>query len=310
MAIRFREATWGGFGPITAEAPSGSVVGIVGADSPALEGLLRLACAEEHPVRGQVESDEPRRLLRWNDALNLSPAGTLALAHTLAPHDAVVRARAKLGISRLRRAGATVLLLSNETDLLREMCDEIWWIHDGRLAFRGHPSEALAAYDRDCSTRLAEWATAATQPLTPSMRRGDGRAELISVQTLDRTGTPTVSWRNGEPVAVRVKARFAQAVADPVIGIMIRTRIGFEVFGTNTELEGLTLGPVAAGETRSVVFAFQCNLCPQEYTLTAASHDPDGVWHDWMEDAIVFAVSAARYTAGVADLKARATLES
>ena len=33
--------------------------------------------------------------------------------------------------------------------------------------------------------------------------------------------------------------RFRDAVADPVVGIMIRTRIGLNVYGTNTELERL-----------------------------------------------------------------------
>jgi lipopolysaccharide transport system ATP-binding protein len=58
-----------------------------------------------------------------------------------------------------------------------------------------------------------------------------------------------------------------------------------------------------------VTFAFDCALCPQEYTITAASHDPNGVWHDWMEDAIAFAVSDSRYTAGVANLRATVTAE-
>jgi lipopolysaccharide transport system ATP-binding protein len=87
--------------------------------------------------------------------------------------------------------------------------------------------------------------------------------------------------------------------------MLIRTRIGLNVYGTNTELERLKLGPVEAGDTLEVVFAFRCELCPQEYTLTAASHDPDGVWHDWLEDAVAFSVSDTRYTAGVANLRAQ-----
>jgi lipopolysaccharide transport system ATP-binding protein len=51
----------------------------------------------------------------------------------------------------------------------------------------------------------------------------------------------------------------------------------------------------------------RCDLCPQEYTLTAASHDPDGVWHDWIEDAVAFTVADSRYTAGVANLRATVT---
>jgi lipopolysaccharide transport system ATP-binding protein len=104
---------------------------------------------------------------------------------------------------------------------------------------------------------------------------------------------------------IAVTVRFEAAVDDPVVGVMIRTRIGFEVYGTNTELEKVKLGPCASGDTRRVVFRFRCDLCPQEYTVTAASHDPDGVWHDWLEDAVAFRVVDDRYTAGVANLRAR-----
>ena len=54
-------------------------------------------------------------------------------------------------------------------------------------------------------------------------------------------------------------------------------------------------------------FHFRCELCPQEYTLTVASHDPDGVWHEWLEDAVAFLVTDSRYTAGVANLRAQAS---
>jgi lipopolysaccharide transport system ATP-binding protein len=89
---------------------------------------------------------------------------------------------------------------------------------------------------------------------------------------------------------------------------MIRTRIGLNVYGTNTELEKLQLGPCAAGDGREISFAFRCELCPENYTLTVASHDPDGLWHDWLEDAVSFAVGDDRYTAGVANLRARVTV--
>jgi lipopolysaccharide transport system ATP-binding protein len=69
------------------------------------------------------------------------------------------------------------------------------------------------------------------------------------------------------------------------------------------------LGPCPAGETLRVLFTFRCGLCPREYTITAASHDPDGVWHDWMEDAVDVLVAGTRYTAGVADLRASVMVE-
>ncbi len=65
----------------------------------------------------------------------------------------------------------------------------------------------------------------------------------------------------------------------------------------------------AAGDRVRVDFRFRCELCPGDYTLTVASHDPDGTWHEWLEDALAFSVGDSRYTAGVANLRAAATWE-
>jgi lipopolysaccharide transport system ATP-binding protein len=122
-------------------------------------------------------------------------------------------------------------------------------------------------------------------------------------------GRPAGVVRSGELVVVRVTLCVQQAVADPVVGMMIRSRAGMNVYGTNTELEGAKLGPCKGGELFTLDFGFRCELCAGEYTLTVASHDPDGVWHDWLEDAIAFAVADSRYTAGVANLRAAVRVE-
>src|SRR5262249_10148654 len=156
--------------------------------------------------------------------------------------------------------------------------DEIWWVHEGKLAGRGDPREMLAAYRRHVAARLRKWGESLQPMQAPRLRRGDGRAEILGIETLGGGGRPALVWDSGELAVVRVMVRFRDAVADPVAGMMIRTRIGLNVYGTNTELEKLKLGPRAAGDTLEITFAFRCELCPGEYTLTAASHDPDGVW--------------------------------
>jgi lipopolysaccharide transport system ATP-binding protein len=257
-----------------AEFPAGAVTGLIG--------------------EGEAPSN-------W--ARSAGPAGML-MDHTLARMGALERAKAIVEIERQRRAGAAIVIISNEQELLARLCDEVRWIDGDRVAASGDPRDVLEAYNRQTAAELRKWAAGRQCELAPSMRRGDGRAELVSIETLDAQGSPTVVWQSGEQVAVRVRIRFHQRVDDPVAGIMIRTRIGFEVYGTNTELERVKLGPVEAGQERVVTFRFPCRLCAQEYTLTAASHDPNGVWHDWLEDAAAFSVADSRYTAGVANLAA------
>ena len=225
------------------------------------------------------------------------------------PHDYMLdgleppaRLKVLAEIESKRRRGASVLVRSADPALLRSVADEVWWLEGSVVRSKGHPDEILADYQRELLRNLGS-----LSEIPCALRRGDGRARLNSIETLNRAGEVVSVWQSGETARIRVSVRFEKDVADPVVGIMIRTRIGMEVYGTNTELEKLRLGPCLAGEHRVVTFEFECNLCPQFYTITAASHDPDGVWHDWMEDAIGFTVADTRYTAGVANLRARVT---
>jgi ABC-type methionine transport system ATPase subunit len=307
MALAFRRVSSGPLQDFDAAAPDGVVIGIIGESGSGTDHLLRLAAGLEKPASGSVDASAPARFLGPDDALSLAPASVLSIDRTFARHDALVRERAALALDRMRRSGATILLASHEEELLRRLADEIWWLHEGKLAGRGDPEEILGAYRKHIAERIRAWGGNLAPQLAPRLRWGDGRAEVLRVETIGEDGRPTMVWRSGELAVVKVLVQFREAVDDPVIGMMIRTRIGLNVYGTNTELERLKLGPCVPDQTVEITFAFRCELCPQEYTLTVASHDPDGVWHDWLEDAVAFAVSDTRYTAGVANLRAQVT---
>jgi Wzt C-terminal domain len=167
----------------------------------------------------------------------------------------------------------------------------------------------LLQYRRHVAAALRASGEGEIAALAPTMRTGDGRAVLESVDLAGESGEPATVFQSGETVTIGVAVRSASRVEDPVVGIMIRTRIGLNVYGTNTELERIKVGPVEPGALVRVTYRFTCDLCPGDYTVTAASHDPDGVWHDWLEDAVAFAVTDSRYTAGVANLRARVEVQ-
>jgi len=266
-------------------APDGSIIGVIEEGYPhlAAPGILRIRPEEAIPTI----------------------AGNFILDHPLSRSDAVVKARAISRLADLRRAGATIVLFSYDEPLLDRCADEIWWLREGVLIARGDPEEILPVYRRHVARLLRESGEGEIAAMAPVLRDGDGRAILESVELIGENGQPATIWRSGEAVSIRLTVRYLKPVQDPVVGILIRTRIGLNVYGTNTELEQLHPGPVEAGNVLTVTCRFRCDLCPGDYTVTAASHDPDGLWHDWQEDAVAFAVADSRYTAGVANLRAQ-----
>ena len=309
MSIEFRNVTFGPLKEFRAAAPAGAIIGVIGEKGSGVSELLRLAGTDTRPEQGQVLAGGERRWVGLGDPLNLAPAAVIALDQALATQDAVVRARTLCGLDRLRRSGATILLASHEVELLQILCDEVWWLAGGELASKGDPKETLANYRRHVAEQVRKWGETIPPRLAPVFRRGDGRAEVIAIETLGPEGKPTIVWRSGEMASIRATVRFHEAVENPVLGLLIRTQIGFEVYGTNTGLERVRIGARQAGDTVRVVFSFLCDLCPQAYTLTLASHDPDGTAHDWLDDAIAITVTDDRSTAGVANLRAKVTLE-
>ena len=115
-----------------------------------------------------------------------------------------------------------------------------------------------------------------------------------------RLGRERRSRHRAGPVAVSPRD------SDPMVGILIRTRIGMDVYGTNTRIEHVELWAISRpGDEIEVDFPVECWLTPQQYTLTVATQNADGTSHDWLDDAIAFEVVDARLAAGVANLRAR-----
>src|ERR1700685_1927792 len=154
MAIEFRGARLPPLRDLTVTAPGGAVIGIIGEKGAGKGALLRLASGAVKPEAGEVLAEGDRRYVGPLDALQLSPVDVLLIEHSLAQHDALVRARALAGIGRLRSGGSTVLIVSHELGLLQSLCDEIWWLQAGAIERRGDPREVLDAYRENIAEKV------------------------------------------------------------------------------------------------------------------------------------------------------------
>jgi ABC-type molybdate transport system ATPase subunit len=211
----------------------------------------------------------------------------------------------------LRRKNVTVFLVSHDLGLIKRLADRAAFMLDGKIVMQGAPKDAVNQYvgfvlDRERASKeksagLLEEAVAAQS----SFRHGDGASRVMDVRILNHAGETCRAFRPGESIVVRVRAQFQRTVTNPVVGILIRNRIGMDIFGTNTRLEGAELGDFEAGEEIEVEFEMDCLLSRQEYTVTVAVQYWNGLSQDWLDDVLDFRVEDTKDVAGVLNLNTR-----
>jgi len=247
--------------------------------------------------------------LAFATAIHVEPE-ILVVDEALAVGDAVFANRCVRKFQELRERKITVLFVSHDLALVKQLSDRALLLVDGQVRAQGDPNHVINQYvglvlEKQRADREPDEQTG----LHAGFRHGDRTSEILEVQLLDAHGAPIQVLASGETVRVRVRSLIHEANADLMVGILIRNRIGIEVYGTNTRVEQIELGQFDAGDELDLEFQFECWLAPQAYTLTVATQNADGSSHDWLDDVLAFEVVDARALAGVANLRARVTWE-
>ena len=276
---------------------------------PSIERFAGIGNFIERPVKTYSSGMYVR--LAFSTAIHVEP-DILVVDEALAVGDAVFANRCVRKFKELQAAGVTIVFVSHDLGLVKQICNRAIFLSGGEIVEQGDPStvmnryvgtvlEGQKAFDSE-SNRIAGAPSGAEGKLDFSNRHGDRIAEVIEVELLDAEGRPSRAAAAGDPLCVRVVSKFHAEQPSPMVGMLIRTRNGLDVFGTNTSIENADIGPCAAGDEVAVEFRFECWLTPGEYTLTVATQYAQGYSHDWLDDVITFHVVDTRSLAGVANL--------
>jgi lipopolysaccharide transport system ATP-binding protein len=266
---------------------------------PEIEKFAEIGSFVDRPVKEYSSGMYVR--LAFSTAIHVDPE-ILIVDEALAVGDAIFANRCIKKFEDLKKRGITVMFVSHDLGLVKRLCDRAALMVGGRVAACGSPNEVCNRY-----IGLVLEKDVAPEDQTPAgtQRHGDGASRVTDVTLIDAEGNETRALKPGEPVTIRVRARASKDLDEPVVGVLIRNRLGIDVFGTNTRIEGVDLGRVAAGDTFEVGFTFDCLLTRQDYTLTVATQYREGHSQDWLNDVVAFTVVDARDVAGLANFKTK-----
>lgn len=235
--------------------------------------------------------------LAFATAIHVEPE-VLIVDEALAVGDAIFANRCVRKLEELKERKVTILFVSHDLGIVKRLADRAALMMQGEVVAVGRPADVVNRY----VGLVHELQLRDTPAEVGSYRHGDGTSRIESVAIVNSRGEETLSLLSGERATVRVRARFAAASEEPMVGMLIRNRLGVDVYGTNTKVEGVSLGSYGAGEELEIRFTIDCLLSRQEYTLTVATQHADGASQDWIDDALSFTVIDPRDTAGMIQL--------
>jgi homopolymeric O-antigen transport system ATP-binding protein len=288
---------------------------------PEIERFAEIGAFIHQPVKTYSSGMYVR--LAFSIAVSASPQ-ILIIDEALAVGDAIFQHRCMRRLKEMQAAGVTIFFVSHDPAAVRALCSRAILLNAGKLIADGNPPDVLNRYQKLIMAREEAYdhSIAATPiqnveseddvdhevaPPHFTFRHGDGSAEVLRVELLNESRERIELVETGEAVHVRLRVRFCADIDDPVCGFLIRNRHGIHLYGTNTELQEISFGPVRAGDVVEVTFSFNCWLAPDSYSIAVAAHSPDAVSFDWLDGALFFQVISGIVMDGVANLNASVT---
>jgi ABC-type polysaccharide/polyol phosphate transport system ATPase subunit len=170
-------------------------------------------------------------------------AEILLVDEVLAVGDAAFQQKCFDEFGRIRRTGATVLLVTHDMGAVRRFCDRALLIHKGDVEAVGDPQ---AVGNRYLALNFGgQGAEAAVQvpegeELTSSdedVYRGDQKAMLMNAWFEDEQGNHIDNAPTGGRCTFAARVRFQEALTDPVFGVALSNEADRVIWAASTERE-------------------------------------------------------------------------
>ena len=275
---------------------AGHILGIPGARLGALmeeiEAFAEIGDYVDQPVRTYSSGMQVR--LAFSVATAVRP-DILIIDEALSVGDAYFQHKSFDRIRQFRDQGTTLLFVSHSPGAVKTLCDRALLLDQGLLVRDGSPDAILDYYNAMIATQRIGYEIRQTETTTGHRitRSGTGDAAIEHIDLLvDEQSARSV--RSGDSVKLRIAIAVRVPVRELTVGVLIRDRMGNDVFGTNTFHLGQSRSHVPAGERTCIEFSFpSLALGAGSYSVAAALHEGDThtvANFDWWDRALVFQV--------------------
>lgn len=202
--------------------------------------------------------------LGFSVAIHVQP-DILVVDEILAVGDQAFQTKCLERIWEMRRQGVTIVLVSHQLHLIREVCTQLIWVEHGQVKAVGPADEVMEKY-------LAFYATlAAPAGDSPHAfpRWGSGEVEIKSVRFLDVDGQARTDFMTGEALTIVMDYQTHQPLHQPHFEVTLFREDGVLL---NTPMPH-PIGALVSGSGSVVCRLEYLPLLPAGYKVSVAIHD-------------------------------------
>ncbi len=256
---------------------------------PLIEEFAEIGAYFDQPVHTYSSGMQMR--VAFSAATAVQP-DLLLVDEAMAVGDAYFQHKCYERIRVMREHGAAVVLVSHDPTSIRTLCSRAILLHEGKVYEDGAAATVLETYNMLLAPDMArQYDEIPTSDEGQGRRAGTGEVHIDSVEFRQQDDRRQVLVSE-VPVQLVVQLEVREPIPDLTVGILIRDRLGNDVFGTNTHYHGLAL-PRQPGRQELTWDLSGFHLGSGYYSLTVAAHagaeHPAGNY-DWWDRCLTFQV--------------------
>lgn len=265
-------------------------------------------------------------------------ADILVVDEALAVGDAVFTQKCMRFIRRFQENGS-LIFVSHDTASVQNLCKSGIWLKNGRIEQAGTAKSVSESYlqytlqeiygdelklisvapdaigDEASTegtalemepTRAIDYGAVASVRNNIDAANGwkTGKAEIVSVALTRLSPGPEGVFEGDERVRMTLRAKAHEPLQNPILGFLVRDRLGQDLFGENTlPFTNRVPTQIGSGMTFEGVFEFILPMLPNgQYAVMASVANGDlhsNVQHHWMHNALIINVSSSKIRWGL-----------
>lgn len=207
--------------------------------------------------------------LGFSIAVHVSPH-ILIVDEYLAVGDQAFQEKCINRIFGMKRKNTTIMLVSHNLDLMRNLCTRLIWMEEGKIRAQGSPEELIQQYLGFLHERGYQGATQAAE--TQFQRVGSREIEITGVRVIGEGVSAQDGFQTGKPLTIEISYTAHEPVENPEFELAIYRQDGVQVNNPNTEVGDLQLGRVEGSGTVQYHIP-HLPLLPAQYVISAAVHN-------------------------------------